>query len=53
MLVAATAQLSNPVLTSSSYHYVCWSQADRFNLQSQLEHLQSKHIGTGHADLTK
>jgi len=29
------------------------SSADRFNINSQLEHLQSKYIGTGHADTTK
>jgi len=27
--------------------------ADRYNLQSQLEHLQQRHLGTGHADTTK
>ena len=27
--------------------------ADRFNINSQLEHLQSKHVGTGHADLSR
>lgn len=26
---------------------------DRFSINSQLEHLQSKHVGTGHADVTK
>ncbi|OQV11751.1 putative splicing factor 3B subunit 5 [Hypsibius exemplaris] len=26
---------------------------DRYNIHSQLEHLQSKYIGTGHADTTK
>eukprot|EP00382_Lankesteria_abbotti_P010293 CAMPEP_0113849342 /NCGR_PEP_ID=MMETSP0372-20130328/3074_1 /TAXON_ID=340204 /ORGANISM="Lankesteria abbotti" /LENGTH=87 /DNA_ID=CAMNT_0000819115 /DNA_START=44 /DNA_END=307 /DNA_ORIENTATION=+ /assembly_acc=CAM_ASM_000359 len=26
---------------------------DRFNIHAQLEHLQSKHQGTGHADTTK
>lgn len=26
---------------------------DRFNINSQLEHLQSKYVGTGHADVTK
>ncbi|PKC71919.1 splicing factor 3B subunit 5/RDS3 complex subunit 10, partial [Rhizophagus irregularis] len=25
----------------------------RFNLNSQLEHLQSKYVGTGHADTNK
>lgn len=26
---------------------------DRYNIHSQLEHLQSKYIGTGHADTNK
>ncbi|KAF1375566.1 hypothetical protein PFLUV_G00221520 [Perca fluviatilis] len=26
---------------------------DRYNIHSQLEHLQSKYIGTGHADTSK
>merc|ERR1712031_30839 len=26
---------------------------ERFSMHSQLEHLQSKYIGTGHADTTK
>ena len=26
---------------------------DRFNILSQMEHLQSKYQGTGHADATK
>uniref|UniRef100_A0A1B0CYM9 Splicing factor 3B subunit 5 n=1 Tax=Phlebotomus papatasi TaxID=29031 RepID=A0A1B0CYM9_PHLPP len=26
---------------------------DRYNIHSQLEHLQSKYIGTGHSDTTK
>ncbi|XP_062026135.1 uncharacterized protein At3g23325-like [Rosa rugosa] len=25
--------------------------SDRFNMNSQLEHLQAKYVGTGHADL--
>ncbi|KXZ49168.1 hypothetical protein GPECTOR_23g94 [Gonium pectorale] len=27
--------------------------SDRLNINSQIEHLQAKHVGTGHADLTK
>ena len=27
--------------------------SDRLNINSQIEHLQAKHIGTGHADLHK
>jgi len=26
---------------------------DRYNIFSQMEHLQSKYVGTGHADTTK
>lgn len=26
---------------------------DRYNIHSQLEHLQSKYIGTGHSEITK
>ncbi|KAL7643494.1 UNVERIFIED_CONTAM: hypothetical protein RMT77_005476 [Armadillidium vulgare] len=26
---------------------------DRYNIHSQLEHLQSKYIGTGHADTSQ
>lgn len=29
------------------------SNQDRFNVQTQLEHLQQKHVGTGHPDMTK
>jgi len=26
---------------------------DRFNIQNQVEQLQMKYVGTGHADLSK
>ena len=26
---------------------------DRYNVHSQMEHLQSKYVGTGHSDTTK
>ncbi|XP_029193131.2 splicing factor 3B subunit 5-like [Acropora millepora] len=29
------------------------SMTDRYNIHSQLEHLQSKYVGTGHSDTTK
>ncbi|XP_062500592.1 splicing factor 3B subunit 5-like [Corticium candelabrum] len=29
------------------------SAAERYNIHSQLEHLQSKYVGTGHADTTR
>ncbi|CAI5477599.1 unnamed protein product [Closterium sp. Naga37s-1] len=27
--------------------------SDRFNISSQLEHMQARYVGTGHADTTK
>ena len=36
-----------------SYTHLLPGEQDRFNINSQLEHLQSKYIGTGHADLTR
>ena len=30
-----------------------FKMGDRYNIHSQLEHLQSKYIGTGHADTNK
>ncbi|XP_047268549.1 uncharacterized protein At4g14342 isoform X2 [Capsicum annuum] len=27
--------------------------SDRFNINSQLEHLKAKYVGTGHTDLTR
>jgi len=30
-----------------------WIMGDRYNIHSQLEHLQSKYIGTGHADTSR
>ncbi|KAG4921264.1 hypothetical protein JHK86_050077 [Glycine max] len=32
--------------------WVVWA-SDRFNINSQLEHLQAKYVGTGHADLNR
>mmetsp|Transcript_23762 Transcript_23762/g.52128 ORF Transcript_23762/g.52128 Transcript_23762/m.52128 type:complete len:103 (+) Transcript_23762:83-391(+) len=29
------------------------SLSDRMNINSQIEHLQAKYVGTGHADITK
>lgn len=29
------------------------STGDRFNIQSQIEHMQMKYTGTGHADTSK
>merc|ERR1712168_1313440 len=30
-----------------------FEMGDRYNIFSQMEHLQSKYVGTGHADTTK
>lgn len=36
------------------FNYILISgMGDRYNIHSQLEHLQSKYIGTGHADTNK
>jgi len=38
----------------SKYLFPITMQAsDRFNINSQLEHLQAKYVGTGHADLNR
>ncbi|KAJ0769904.1 putative splicing factor 3B subunit 5/RDS3 complex subunit 10 [Helianthus annuus] len=36
---------------SSKQRIICAS--DRFNINSQLEHLQAKYVGTGHADMSR
>ena len=40
-----------------SYHVALLNHlakmGDRYNIHSQLEHLQSKYIGTGHADTSR
>lgn len=33
--------------------FISSTMTDRYNIHSQLEHLQSKYIGTGHADTSK
>lgn len=44
-------------ITRVNYDYfwlfVVFIMGDRYNIHSQLEHLQSKYIGTGHADTNK
>ncbi|GAA0163421.1 RNA splicing factor [Lithospermum erythrorhizon] len=42
--VANYYSISSPAIMQAS---------DRFNINSQLEHLQAKYVGTGHADLTR
>ncbi|KAK9168791.1 hypothetical protein Syun_000931 [Stephania yunnanensis] len=38
---------------ASTSNMGCIKASDRFNINSQLEHLQAKHVGTGHADLNR
>ena len=49
--------ITSPLIVSEPLSsYVKMSGADsagRFNILSQMEHLQSKYMGTGHADTTK
>ena len=33
--------------------FIYCQASDRFNINSQLEHLQAKYVGTGHADLSR
>jgi len=50
------ANLSDPILTlclARAPSSTMASAADRLNISSQLEHLQSRHVGTGHADATR
>lgn len=42
-----------PSLFSASVTTLPATMTDRYNIHSQLEHLQSKYIGTGHADTSK
>ncbi|CAK9187796.1 unnamed protein product [Ilex paraguariensis] len=45
---------SNQELGQRSLPLSRWlSASDRFNINSQLEHLQAKYVGTGHADLNR
>ena len=34
-------------------HAPAMTSQERFSVHSQLEHLQAKYVGTGHADTTK
>ncbi|KAL6843569.1 hypothetical protein ACP4OV_026631 [Aristida adscensionis] len=44
--------ISRVKVTEQSSQPPC-SASDRFNINSQLEHLQAKYVGTGHADLSR
>ena len=35
------------------FQHLLIKMGERYNIHSQLQHLQSKYIGTGHADTTK
>ena len=44
------ADFSSRKRSHSTFYLI---MGDRYNIHSQLEHLQSKYIGTGHADTSK
>lgn len=44
------------MVRDSQSFLILWTNVlknDRYNLQNQVEHLQMKYVGTGHADITK
>ena len=45
--------LFSDTLVQKGHRGIFSSMGDRYNIHSQLEHLQSKYIGTGHADTNK
>merc|ERR1712076_215267 len=56
--ICRSLQSSESLLTLRTFIFVPEFSLDkmsgeRYNIHSQLEHLQSKYIGTGHADTTK
>nr|GMD22103.1 Splicing factor 3B subunit 5/RDS3 complex subunit 10 [Ipomoea batatas] len=54
--VSLAETLSARLLRISSHCRLCRQlrrASDRFNINSQLEHLQARYVGTGHADLTR
>jgi len=44
---------SIPDLLPPNFLYLTYFQADKLRTQQQLEQLQSRYVGTGHADTTK
>ncbi|KAI3812937.1 hypothetical protein L1987_17650 [Smallanthus sonchifolius] len=62
-MLEATRELMKDVITLSSTASgesellpagtICRLASDRFNINSQLEHLQAKYVGTGHADMSR
>lgn len=55
-LIVCICSIKNPLISVKNKKKKtrsCETMGDRYNIHSQLEHLQSKYIGTGHADTTK
>ncbi|CAG8664768.1 3719_t:CDS:2, partial [Paraglomus occultum] len=50
-----SSHMTKRIKCGKAYSQYCnlSTNMDRFNLNSQLEHLQSKYVGTGHADTNK
>lgn len=50
-----TIEVLSVKLAAQEFACVCLNlqASDRFNINSQLEHLQAKYVGTGHADMNR
>ena len=44
---------SDPLQLHYEAHAGHMTSQERYSIHSQLEHLQAKYVGTGHADTTK
>ncbi|MEQ2258250.1 Splicing factor 3B subunit 5 [Xenotaenia resolanae] len=51
--VPAEGTLAVSFVLANTVGLISARMTDRYNIHSQLEHLQSKYIGTGHADTSK
>lgn len=58
-MVYSTTTCENALNSDMATHTVTHLQlnmaslTDRFNINAQLEHLQAKYVGTGHADIKR
>jgi hypothetical protein len=51
--VHSIARFADILRTIFLTQFTILKASDRFNINSQLEHLQAKYVGTGHADLSR
>ncbi|KAG6470395.1 hypothetical protein ZIOFF_071464 [Zingiber officinale] len=52
-LILTLTIILNLQFSHLSHRTLSTQASDRFNINSQLEHLQAKYVGTGHADLNR